>query len=420
MPFKAAAQAVLKQAAEPLSPKEIVQAALEQGLIQTEGATPDASMAAQLYVDVQRNAKTPFKKVGKGKFALKEQEESALSAELIIEKQNVLVRQALKAKLLEMDAYQFEVLVGELLKKLGYSTVKVTKRSGDKGIDVIGDLTMEGITNVKTVVQVKRFKEGNNVPGKIVAQLRGSAEVDQRGLVITTSDFTKDAVAEAQAPNKMPVALIGGERLVQLLIKHEVGVKKAVYPIYSVDTDYFESPGSDELTSSSDGKNRGLWPLPGGIDAYLGTLFKMLAAIKAGADTKAKLIEWLLGNFETVKSVKTSSGYVGVPRAMGLTRLNSAGKIELTPDGEKVLETKDASYLYEVFARNIFAIEEIMEFLKGTQEPQDEASVMDFLREDLNVEWTTYAQVNFRLLWLMNLGKIIRTDEGYVIAATTK
>jgi hypothetical protein len=40
---------------------------------------------------------------------------------------------------------------------------------------------MEGITSVKTVVQVKRFKEGINVPGSIVAQLRGSAEVDQRG-----------------------------------------------------------------------------------------------------------------------------------------------------------------------------------------------------------------------------------------------
>jgi hypothetical protein len=66
----------------------------------------------------------------------------------------------------------------------------------------------------------------------------------------------------------MPVALVNGEKLVSLLLKHEIGVKKAMYPIYSVDTDYFENPISDELASTSDGKNRGLWPLPGGIYAY--------------------------------------------------------------------------------------------------------------------------------------------------------
>src|SRR5687768_11639999 len=115
--FKEAARRILLEAKEPLSPKEIVEEALERGLIKTDGATPDASMAAQLYVDVQKNPNSPFQKVGKGKFALREQEESAGSAELIIEKQNRLVREALKAKLCEMDAYQFEFLVGDLLEK---------------------------------------------------------------------------------------------------------------------------------------------------------------------------------------------------------------------------------------------------------------------------------------------------------------
>ena len=138
------------------------------------------------------------------------QTESATSAQLIIEKQNELVRKALKKQIHDMDAYQFEFLVGDLLQKLGYENVEVTKQSGDKGIDLMADLTLEGITNVKTVVQAKRNKEGNNVPGKIVTQLRGSAEVDQRGLVITTANFTKDAIAEAKAPNKMPVALVNG------------------------------------------------------------------------------------------------------------------------------------------------------------------------------------------------------------------
>src|SRR5688572_1897785 len=109
--FKHAAKLVLSEAHEPLSPKEIVQAALEKGLLQTDGATPEATMAAQLYVDIQQNEKSPFKKVGKGRFALVYQEESPQSAELIIERQNDLVRKALRAQLFEMDAYQFEQLV---------------------------------------------------------------------------------------------------------------------------------------------------------------------------------------------------------------------------------------------------------------------------------------------------------------------
>ena len=205
--FKEAAKVVLKEAAEPLTPKEITIRAIEKGLLQTEGSTPEATMGAQLYVDVKRNPKTIFRNVGNGKFVLRSEQDTSDSAELMIAKQNELVRIAIRKRLLEMDPFQFEFLVGDLLKSLGYVNVQVTKRSGDKGIDVLADLTLEGITNVKTVVQVKRFKDGNNISGAIVAQLRGSAEVDQRGLVITTSDFSKDALIEAKAQNKMPVAL---------------------------------------------------------------------------------------------------------------------------------------------------------------------------------------------------------------------
>ena len=118
-----------------------------------------------------------------------------------------------------MDPFQFEYLVAELLTKIGYEKVEVTRRSGDKGIDVVGNLTVGGLTDVKTVIQAKEYKKGNNISGKYITQLRGSAEVDQRGLIITTSDFTKDALDEARATNKMPVALVNGTKLIELLFK---------------------------------------------------------------------------------------------------------------------------------------------------------------------------------------------------------
>jgi len=84
--FKSAAEAVLKSSTEPMTAKEITQIAIDQELLSPDGLTPAATMAAQIYVDISKNKKSPFKKVGKGKFTLKGNEESALSGELIVEK----------------------------------------------------------------------------------------------------------------------------------------------------------------------------------------------------------------------------------------------------------------------------------------------------------------------------------------------
>ena len=91
------------------------------------------------------------------------------------------------------------------------------------------------------------------------------------------------------------------------------------------------------------------------------------------------------------------------------------GKFKLTTDGKHVFETKDCDVLYLVIAKNILGIEEIVEFLKTAEEPQSEANVMNFLKENLGVEWTTFAQVNFRLLWLVNLGKVRRVEGRFTI-----
>ena len=415
MSYKAAAIELLKRSGEPMTAKALAEQAIEEGLIAPEGKTPEATMGALMYLDIKRNPASPFKKVGKGMFALRQQTESASSAQLIIQNQNDLVQANLKKRLHAMDAYQFEYMIGDLLRKLGYENVVVTKSSGDKGIDVIAELTLEGITNVKTVVQVKRFKEGNNIGGKIVTQLRGSAVVDQRGLIITTSDFTKDGIAEAKAPGKMPVALVNGEKLVMLLIKHRVGVKVENVELLAVDSDYFENVEPNKEKGESAGKNRTIWPLPGGTTSYVETLFKFLGAVAQGVNTKSKLIAWFRDNFDTVKSANTASGYINVPRSMRLIEM-SDGELCLTPAGEQILATRDMGTLYDTIAANVLGIDEIIELLETSGEPQTEENILEFLKENLDVEWSTFAQVSFRLYWLMNLGKITKKEDGWILA----
>lgn len=65
--FKAAAKKLLAQTGEPMTPKEITSLAMDEGLIKTTGQTPEATMAAQLYVDINRNPQSVFKKAGRGK-----------------------------------------------------------------------------------------------------------------------------------------------------------------------------------------------------------------------------------------------------------------------------------------------------------------------------------------------------------------
>ncbi len=411
--FKKAAIKVLETSLQPMTAAAITKVAIEKGLIDTIGDTPDATMAAQIYVDIKKDKLSPFVKTGKGLFTLKSTPNVLNSPLLIIEKQNELTKQKLKELLHSMDPFQFEYLVADLLQKIGYENVVVTKRSGDKGIDVVANLTVGGITSVKTVIQAKRYATSNKINGAVVTQLRGSAEVDQRGLIITTSDFTKDGIDEAQAPNKMPVSLVNGEKLIQLLSKYQVGVKSESLTVLSLDESYFQAFSTEDSVNNNSEKNRSIWPLPGGITTYVETLDKFLNEIQSGNNTKKGLMKWYIENFENVKSEATTQGYINVPKSIGVTKFEN-GVYALTDDGKDYINSKSKEVLYEIVAKNILAFGDIYEFLKISSKPLDEEEILVYLKDNFDIEWTTYAQVNFRLLWLNNLGKIIKGDNGYI------
>ena len=410
--FKKAAIRILERTDKPMTAAEITKMAIEENLIDSSGETPHATMAAQIYVDINKDKNSQFRKVGRGLFTLKKKSDVPNSPLLIIENQNELTKERLKELLHSMDPFQFEFLAADLLQKVGYENVTVTKRSGDKGIDVIANLTVGGVTNVKTVIQVKRYAASNKINGAVITQLRGSAEVDQRGLVITTSDFTKDGIEEAQAPNKMPVSLVNGDKLIQLLIKYGVGVKKEELFVLSLDESYFQNYSSEETGTIDSEKSRVIWPLPGGIMSYVETLNEFLAQVYHGNNTKKGLIIWYLDNFENVTSEGTTQGYINVPKNMGLTRFEK-GVYSLTADGEKYFTSKSKEQLYEIIAKNILAFDDIYEYLKTSSIPLNEEEILNYLKGNFDIEWTTFAQLNFRLLWLINLDKIIKSDNGF-------
>jgi restriction system protein len=410
--FKSAAIAVLEKSQKPLSAAEITKIALAENILVSSGSTPEASMAAQIYVDINKNKDSPFQKVGKGLFIIKNKSSEPTSLQYTIDAHNESTRERLRQLLFTMDPFQFEYLAADLLQKIGYENVTVTKRSGDKGIDINANLTVGGVANVKTVIQVKRYAANNKVNGSIIAQLRGSAEVDQRGLVITTSDFTKDGIMEAKAPNKMPVSLVNGDKLIQLLIKYGVGVKKEELYILSLDEEFFQSYSSDEGTTPEIQKSRSIWLLPGGVDRCIDTLNLFLEELKKGNNSKESLVNWYFQNFKNLESQNSTQSYVNLPRNLGLTRYENR-KYYLTADGESYFTSKSKQLLYEIISKNILAFDDIYEFIKSSSSSVDEEEILNYLKVNFDIEWTTYAQVNFRLIWLMNLDKISKTANGY-------
>ncbi len=136
----------------------------------------------------------------------------------------------------------FERLVVELLVKMGYGGTRqdagrAIGRSGDEGIDGVIHEDRLGLDVI--YLQAKRWEAvvGRPEIQKFVGALQGQRA--KKGVFITTSDFTKEAVEYVRnIDNK--VVLISGALLANLMIDHNVGVSlAATYEIKKIDSDYF-------------------------------------------------------------------------------------------------------------------------------------------------------------------------------------
>ena len=72
----------------------------------------------------------------------------------------------------------------------------------------------------------------------IVRDFRGASQGrGEKGLILTTGRFTKEAKNEANRDGVIPIELIDGERLVELFEKYELGLKP--FMVYVIDHEFF-------------------------------------------------------------------------------------------------------------------------------------------------------------------------------------
>lgn len=143
-----------------------------------------------------------------------------------------------------LDPTDFERLVIELLRKMGYgidpNSVVHRGRTGDGGID--GEISQDRLGLEMIYIQAKRFQEGAAVGRPAIQQFVGSLNERKakKGLFITTSHFSPDA---HEYVNRIDVRiiLIDGEQLAKLMFEFDLGVTtEQKYEVKKVDQDFFE------------------------------------------------------------------------------------------------------------------------------------------------------------------------------------
>jgi Restriction endonuclease len=127
---------------------------------------------------------------------------------------------AVLEQVLQLDAKEFEILVGHLLTALGFEGSEVIGRSGDGGVDATGELNVSNLAKVKLFVQAKRYQLGSRVSAGVVRQLRQAIPFGGQGAFITTADFQNAAANVALEAGFPRIGLINGRQLVDLLVAH--------------------------------------------------------------------------------------------------------------------------------------------------------------------------------------------------------
>ena len=142
----------------------------------------------------------------------------------------------------KMPPDAFERLCQRVLRESGFIQVEVTGKSGDGGIDGRGVVKLGAILSFHVHFQCKRYKD--TVSASVIRDFRGAmvGRAD-KGIILTTGTFTREAKAEALRDGAPPLDLIDGDEFVRMLKFYQLGitVKEKVVEEVTVASSWFEN-----------------------------------------------------------------------------------------------------------------------------------------------------------------------------------
>ena len=143
------------------------------------------------------------------------------------------------------DPFFFEKLVVDLLLKMGYGEFREdagfrTPATNDEGLD--GIINQDKLGLDKIGIQAKRYDESHKISRPALQSFAGAllGKGLNRGVFITTSSFTNNAIDFVENQSNLTITLIDGEELASLMIEYDLGVSTTkTYNIKQIDNDYF-------------------------------------------------------------------------------------------------------------------------------------------------------------------------------------
>ena len=159
---------------------------------------------------------------------------------------------------------EFENYIAKLLPKLGYNKIKITSQTADSGYDI------EAYKNNKKVLfECKRYSENNKVGSRDVRIFADACRRlrAQKGIFLTTSDFTK-TVYEEQKTRKIDIKFWNGKELLRQIMNSKniraycIQCKtplKGYYKSFDWKENVASKPRFSNLLYSSEMKRQDIW-----------------------------------------------------------------------------------------------------------------------------------------------------------------
>lgn len=145
----------------------------------------------------------------------------------------------------ELTPGDFEVFCAQLLKAYGLRDLETTPLSNDRGIDGTGTWDL-GTGEIQVAFQCKRFGKRAVNPKDVQAFQGASTGRYHLGIFLTTTRFTARAQSEATRQGVLPIILVDGPGIVQIMLDNEFGVETAdELPVYDLDLDTVLSLGKE-------------------------------------------------------------------------------------------------------------------------------------------------------------------------------
>lgn len=205
---------------------------------------------------VQRPRKTRRPPTPKQPTQLQRDSKTSLPQLLALHQKYVLeLKHRMLRELKNLSPKAFEEFAKSLLDVYGFHDTAVTQLSGDGGIDGYGKLKV-GLASLNVAFQCKRWAKGN-IQRPEIDKFRGASQGDyEQGLFFTTASFSEGAIGASIKRGAVPIILVDGQAIVDLMIEKGFGVQIETLSIPSYALDLALNADSPAPLNKASGKNK--------------------------------------------------------------------------------------------------------------------------------------------------------------------